>query len=168
MRFLINILIPLFYLAGNYCHLQKGKGELVPLVKHSYKIDSLLLSFVNNNDNSFAVKYPCFSVNIEKDNKIVALHIQSVSKARMNEILGGARLKNYYIGCFDLNNYKVFVYSTKKFEGLFLETNQKRRINFIDFSPKSSLTDSSSVLDIPYLADFVFENGKFEPMYGAR
>jgi hypothetical protein len=162
MKLTINFILVFYSLLGTDCYAQNKKGELIPLINHSYKIDSLLNSLVE--EGGSLSNDSCFSISVEKNNDISFLNILSVDKVDVNNILNSARLKNEHIGFFNLKKYKVFVMSSKEFEGLFSQTSFFRRIDFIDFSRKSNI-QTPSVPEIRFLANFTYQNGKFSPTY---
>jgi hypothetical protein len=167
MKFIINVLFPLYLFTGYTCYAQKKTGALIPLVKHSYKIDNLLLGIANMG-SSVVPKGSFFSIKVEKNDSVTFLSINSFDKMEINNIMVTAHLRNEYLGYFTLKEYLVFVNSSKRFDGLFSETKSLKRFNFINFSHKIEVPDSSSVPVIRYLADFIYQNGKFSPMYGGR
>jgi len=166
MRFSFFILVITFLATGFKCFSQKKDGELIPLLKQSYKIDSLLITIVDD-DSAFMKKYPCLIIDVVNQGNALTLNIGSYNKRVANEIIAKNHSMNTHIGYFEFKGFKAFVFSAKRFENLFLETKNTKRIDFLDFSAAEGLK-IDDILNVPYLALFMYQNGKFsipEPMH---
>ena len=114
------------------------KGELIPVITHSHKMDSLLKDVAITGDK-YAPGDSCFTISVDRvigDSLKVSLFLTLGNQQGVNIAMNTALLRKDHLGFFEFNGYKVFVTSAERFNGLFGETKNLMRFNFIDFSKK--------------------------------
>jgi len=157
MRYLfIVFLMPLF------CVAQDHHGEILPLVNHSYKIDSLLKDVLPKMATKLS-KDSCVSIGIE-NSSYNTLFIILESKAAVNGLMNINYFNNYHLGYYEFRGFKIFVYSSKSFDTFFSQTGRVKKIDYLDFSRKKSSPETispSTIEIIPPIAKFAYEKGKF-------
>ena len=98
---------------------QKKTGELIPIILHSYKIDSLLSKIISTN-GWVVSKDSIFIIRIENAvDKSLFLSIHSYDKNEANKILVSAHFEGWHIGYFTLKKLHIFTTSATKFVTLF-------------------------------------------------
>jgi hypothetical protein len=143
------------------CSAQKYKGELLPVIKPSFKIDSILMDY---SKKCFpATKDSCFVISLGKIDGYLSLNITMDYKAHIEERLAKAHIRKEFLGYFIFNGNKFFLQSSENTGKLFSKTGNLERIDFIDFShtPTDGKIPSNIINYVCLMGSYKYQNGHF-------
>src|ERR1700744_3584772 len=107
MKLLVGIIVFISISIAFSCFAQKKRGQLIPVINHSYKIDSVIRDLIDSG-NGWVSKDKCLVVNFDKTDSVQFFSFDSFEKKEINSMVTTVHLKKEHIGFFALGSYKVF------------------------------------------------------------